>query len=217
MRLKTIITNVRNRELKNLSPKDKTDEVIVSYINIALMELYSIFQLRTDELVLNLKTGKTVYKLDGTDPDVYRDGMVYTGNDLMAVINAFDENGEISINNSNDSLSVFTVAYNKIQVPYAATGEHIALVYRAAPTEVEYVDDGNGNAVDTEVELPGHMMEALLSHIGYSAYSSVDTAQEVETDKHMQRFDRACQRLEVYGLVPQDTLDLNVDRKGFMV
>lgn len=181
------------------------------------MELYSIFQLRTDELVLNLKTGKTVYKLDGTDPDVYRDGMVYTGNDLMAVINAFDENGEISINNSNDSLSVFTVAYNKIQVPYAATGEHIALVYRAAPTEVEYVDDGNGNAVDTEVELPGHMMEALLSHIGYSAYSSVDTAQEVETDKHMQRFDRACQRLEVYGLVPQDTLDLNVDRKGFMV
>ena len=217
MRLKTIITNVRNRELKNLSPKDKTDEVIVSYINIALMELYSIFQLRTDELVLNLKTGKTVYKLDGTDPDVYRDGMVYTGNDLMAVINAFDENGEISINNSNDSLSVFTVAYNKIQVPYATTGEHIALVYRAAPTEVEYVDDGNGNAVDTEVELPGHMMEALLSHIGYSAYSSVDTAQEVETDKHMQRFDRACQRLEVYGLVPQDTLDLNVDRKGFMV
>lgn len=217
MRLKTIITNVRNRELKNLSPKDKTDEVIVSYINIALMELYSIFQLRTDELVLNLKTGKTVYKLDGTDPDVYRDGIVYTGNDLMAVVNAFDENGEISINNGNDSLSIFTVAYNKIQVPYAATGEHIALVYRAAPTEVEYIDDGNGNAVDTEVELPGHMMEALLSHIGYSAYSSIDTAQEAETDKHMQRFDRACQRLEVYGLVPQDTLDLNVDRKGFMV
>ena len=61
------------------------------------------------------------------------------------------------------------------------------------------------------------MMEALLSHIGYSAYSSIDTMQEVETDKHMKRFDRACQRLEMYGLVPQDTLDLNVDRKGFMV
>ena len=217
MRLKTIITNVRNRELKNLSPKDKTDEVIVSYINIALMELYSMFQLRTDELVLNLKTGKTVYKLDGTDPDVYRDGVLYTGNDFMAVVNAFDENGEISINNSNDKMSVFTIAYNKIQVPYATTGEHIALVYRAAPTEVVYVDDGNEKAEDVEVELPMHMMEALLSHIGYSAYSSIDTMQEVETDKHMQRFDRACQRLEMYGLVPQDTLDLNVDRKGFMV
>ena len=71
MRLKMIIANARNRELKNLSPKDKTDEVIVSYINIAMMELYSIFQLRSDELVLNLNTGKTVYKLDGTDPDVY--------------------------------------------------------------------------------------------------------------------------------------------------
>ena len=29
MRLKRIIANARNRELKNLSPKDKTDEVIV--------------------------------------------------------------------------------------------------------------------------------------------------------------------------------------------
>ena len=90
MRLKTVITNARNRELKNLSPKDKTDEVIVSYINIALMELYSMFQLRTDELVLNLKTGKTIYTLDGTDIDVYRDGIAYTGNDFMALTNAFD-------------------------------------------------------------------------------------------------------------------------------
>lgn len=217
MRLKRIIANARNRELKNLSPKDKTDEVIVNYINIALVELYSIFQLRTDELVLNLKTGKTVYKLDGTDPDVYKEGVLYRSNDFMTVVNAYDENGEISINNNNDSLSVFTVAYNKIQVPYAITGEHIALVYRTAPTEVEFVDDGLGNAVDAEVELPIHMMEALLSHIGYSAYSSIDTMQEVETDKHMKRFDRACQRLESYGLVPQDALDLNIDRKGFMV
>lgn len=212
-----ILANARNRELKNLSPKDKTDEVIVNYINIALVELYSMFQLRTDELILNLKTGKTVYKLDGTDPDVYKDGVLYRSNDFMTVVNAYDENGEISINNSNDSLSVFTVAYNKVQVPYATTGEHIALVYRTAPTEVVFVDDGSGNAVDAEVELPIHMMEALLSHIGYSAYSSIDTAQEIETDKHMQRFDRACKRLEAYGLVPQDTLDLNIDRKGFMV
>ena len=217
MRLKRIIANARNRELKNLSPKDKTDEVIVNYINIALVELYSIFQLRTDELVLNLKTGKTVYKLDGTDPDVYKEGVLYRNNDFMTVVSAYDENGEISINNNNDSLSVFTVAYNKIQVPYATTGEHIALVYRTAPTEVVFVDDGSGNAEDAEVELPIHMMEALLSHIGYSAYSSIDTMQEVETDKHMQRFDRACQRLESYGLVLQDALDLNIDRKGFMV
>lgn len=217
MRLKRIIANARNRELKNLSPKDKTDEVIVNYINIALVELYSIFQLRTDELVLNLKTGKTVYKLDGTDPDVYKEGALYRSNDFMTVVNAYDENGEISINNNNDSLSVFTVAYNKIQVPYATTGEHIALVYRTAPTEVVFVDDGTGNAEDVEVELPVHMLEALLSHIGYSAYSSIDADQEIETDKHMKRFDRACQRLESYGLVPQDALDLNIDRKGFMV
>lgn len=217
MKLKSIIALARNRELKNLSDIDKTDEVIVGYLNLALIALYSRFQLRTEELVLNLRTGKTVYKLDGTDPDVYRDGVLFTGDDVMGLVKAYDEEGDISINKDNDPMSVFTVAYNKVQVPYAVDGEHIGLLYRAAPTEVVYVDDGSGNAVEAQVDLPMHMMEALLSHIGYSAYSSIDMNSEAETDKHMSRFDRACSMLEALGLVPTDALDLDVDRKGFMV
>lgn len=217
MRLKSIINSARNRELKNLSPKDKTDEVIIDYINLALADLYSIFQLRTEEVVLNLRTGKTVYKLDGTDPDVYKDGVLFEDDDVMSVIKAFDEEKELTINKDNDPLSIYTISYNRVQVPFASTGEHVGLIYRAAPTEVVYTDDGNGSAVDTQIDLPRHMMEALLCHIGYSAYSSIEAGQEIETDKYMQRYDRACQRLEAYGLVPQDTLDLDRDRKGFMV
>ena len=94
MRLRSIINNARNRELRQLSSKDKTDEVLVGYINLAMLALYSRFQLRTEEIVLNLKSGKTVYKLDGTDPDVYKEGMLFEDNDVMAIIKAFDEEKE---------------------------------------------------------------------------------------------------------------------------
>lgn len=217
MRLKSIINSARNRELKNLSPKDKTDEVIIGYINLALIDLYSLFQLRTEELILNLKTGKTVYRLDGTDTDVYRDGMMYVDDDVMSVIRAFDEEKEISINKDSDPLSVYTISYNKVQVPFATTGEHIGLIYRAAPVEIVYEDDMiDGTTVDMNVDLPKHMLEALLCHIGYSAYSSLESGQEADINRYIQRYDRACKRIQDLGLVPQDTLDLDMDRKGFL-
>ena len=216
MRLKSIINNARNRELKQLSAKDKTDEVIVSYINLALIALYSRFQLKTEEIVLRLRSGKTDYKIDGTDTDVYRGNTVYTGNDVMSIIKAFNEEQEITINKENDPLSIYTISYDTVQVPYATTGDSIALIYRATPTEIEFVDDGGGNAVDTDVKLPIHMMEALLAHIGYSAYSSIDIAQQTETNLHMVRFDKACNMLEMLGLVPQDTLSFDLDRKGLI-
>lgn len=58
MRLSKIITSARNRELRQLSAKDKTDEIIVGYINLAILALYSRFQLRTEEVVLKLKEWK---------------------------------------------------------------------------------------------------------------------------------------------------------------
>ena len=216
MRLSKIITSARNRELRQLSAKDKTDEIIVGYINLAMLALYSRFQLRTEEVVLNLKSGKTVYKLDGTDLDVYKEGRLFEDNDVMAIIKAFDEEKELSINKDNDPLSIFTISYDTVQVPFAATGEHIGLIYRASPIEVEYVDDGEGNAVDLDVKLPPQMLEAMLHHIGYSAHGSIDGNVQPETTTHLTRFERACDRLEILGLIPQDTIDMDTDRKGFL-
>lgn len=216
MRLKSIINNARNRELKQLSAKDKTDEVIVSYINLALIALYSRFQLKTEEVILRLHTGKILYKLDGTDNDVYQGTEVYDGEDFMGITKVFNENGEISINNDNDPFSVYTTSYDTVQVPYATDTEYLSLIYRAAPTEVLFIDDGTGSATDTNVHLPKHMMEALLAHIGYSAYSSIDIAQQTETNLYMSRFDKACNTLELLGLVPQDTLSFDLDRKGLI-
>ena len=61
MKLSTIISQARSGELKSLSSKDKTDEVIVNYINLALIALYSRFTLRTEEAIVALADGKTLY------------------------------------------------------------------------------------------------------------------------------------------------------------
>ena len=216
MRLSKIITSARNRELRQLSAKDKTDEIIVGYINLAMLALYSRFQLRTEEVVLNLKSGKTVYRLDGTDPDVYKDGHMLVDSDVMAIIKAFDEEKELNINKDSDPLSIFTIAYDTVQVPFATTGEHIGLIYRASPREVEYEADVDGNAVDSDVKIPPQMLEAVLHHVGYSAHGSIDGGAQQEAATHLTMFERACDRLEMLGLIPQDTIDMDIDRKGFL-
>ena len=216
MRLSKIITSARNRELRQLSAKDKTDEIIVGYINLAMLALYSRFQLSTEEVVLNLKSGKTVYRLDGTDPDVYKDGYMLVDSDVMAIIKAFDEEKELSINKDSDPLSIFTIAYDTVQVPFATTGEHIGLIYRASPREVEYEADVDGNAVDSDVKIPPQMLEAILHHVGYSAHGSIDGGAQQEAATHLTMFERACDRLEMLGLIPQDTIDMDIDRKGFL-
>ena len=215
MRLQSIIKKARNRELKNLSAKDKSDDVIVDYINIALIALYTRFQMKTEEVVLNLKTNKTVYKLDGSDVDVYKDGVLMVYPNIMKVVKAFDERGKISINKDEDPLSIYTISYDSIQVPFAKTGEHIGLIYTAGPDEVEFVDSGDGTAVDTNVPIPPQMLEAMLHHIGYSAHGSVDGNVQAENTTHLTRFEAACNKLEALGLVPQDDIDMGIHRKGF--
>lgn len=70
MMLNTIIDQARNGELKGLSVVDKTDAVIIGYINLAMIALYSKFILNTEEAVIALASGKTTYKMDGSDAAV---------------------------------------------------------------------------------------------------------------------------------------------------
>lgn len=60
------------------------------------------------------------------------------------------------------------------------------------------------------------MLEAILHHIGYSAHGSIDGGAQQEAATHLTMFERACDRLEMLGLIPQDTIDMDIDRKGFL-
>ncbi len=215
MNLSTIIRQARNGELKSLSTKDKTDEVIVDYINLAMIALYGRFQLEIGEALITLYVGnavKTIYSLDGiTDTDYVdvSDGAV------MTILTAYDEAGEIPINDDSNPLGIFTIGINSIQVPLAVNSETISLIYKIEPTEIVYVDD-NGSATEAVVNIPKVLLEPMLHYIGYRAHGSVDGNVQAENNTHLMRFESSCKRVDALGLVPTNQYNRNVNVKGFM-
>ncbi len=220
MKLSLVIRQARSGELASVSIKNTTDEKIVDYLNLALIALYNRFQLATEEAIITLRPDipKTVYTFDSTDADVKVAGQPMVDDSFMAVVAAWDEDGvQISINDNSDPRSIFTVGYNQVQVPLLGDMAHVSVIYRTNPPLVEYVDDGNGNAVDTNIKLPMQLLEAALHYIGYRAHGAIDGSIQAETSTHYTRFVAACNLAAELGvLTADDVVNKSFHSKGFL-
>jgi len=220
MKLSLILEQARAGELDAISKKDKTDKKVITYLNLAMIALYNRFVLATEEAIITLRPDltKTVYTMDSSDDDVRVAGQPMDDSQFMSIEYALNEDGsEITINDESDPLSIFTVAYNQIQVPLVEKNSYISVIYRTNPPLVTFVDDGNGNAVDTEVQLPMQLLEAALHYIGYRAHGAVNGNIQAENNTHLTRYFNACNMAERLGvLTADDTVSESVQLKGFV-
>ena len=226
MQLSFILDQARHSELASVSKKDKSDQVIVSYINLALIALYNKFQLSSQEAKITLRPdlGKVLYTMDGTDTDVkvVGGGLLRPGS-FMAITVAYSEDGTpIKINSDRTPNSISTVGYDRLHIPLlldvtGATIPYISIVYRENPELVVYVDDGNGNAAEADVRIPMQLSEAMLHYIGYKAHEAVNGSARSEDSAHYTKFLQACEEVSLLGLLPQyDLTGPTVTEKGFL-
>ena len=220
MKLSFILSQARSGELAALSKVDKTDEKIIEYINLGLIALYTRFQLVTEEAIISLHAtpAKTIYTLDSTDPDVRVNGAAMPADDCMVILEAYGEGGSrIPINDDTNPLSLFTVAYNKLQIPLLEDNTYISIIYKKNPTMVQFVDAGQGAATEADVALPTVLLEPLLHYIGYRAHGSVNGSIQAENSTHYTRYEASCSKvLEMGGLPVDDNSTTALYRKGFL-
>lgn len=209
MKLLNVIRIARNTTLKNLSEVDKTDEVLVDYVNLATLNLYKRFTLKTEEAIISLETGDTQYVLDGTDPDVN----MPAGSEVMQITSAYDEKGRIGINNDVDPLGIYLIDYKTVQVPIVTDNAFISLLFKPYPIEIVYETDIDDNTIDKDIELPRGAIDCLLNYIGYLAYDSVDNG---SGDSYLQKYEFSCSKLIEDGVVPQETYIIDVNERGFI-
>jgi len=210
MKLSLIISQARSGELKSLSIKDKTDAVIVNYVNLALVALYGRFSLSSKEAIITLQDGKGLYKLDGTDADVEVDGATISEDDVIKILNAFNEDGEVGINNEYDDYGIYTPSYDSVQIPSAVSGNYISIIYKANPVLIEY-EEGVTDPTTVNVRLPMSLLEPLLHYVGYRAHGSVDGNIDSENNTHLMRYEASCNKVEQLGLVPSDSLEIDTN------
>ena len=183
MLLSEIVTQLKYGELRSIAVKDDI-AAIVSYVNLALLALYSRFDIRTDETIIDLVTGSSEYTLPSN---------------AILINNVYNELGqEISIGDRLSPLSVHVTSYNTIQIPYATTGNSYSVIYKAAPTLLTYVDE---TSLLAAVPVPPQLIECLLHYVGYRAHGSMDGNIKAENNTHFMRYEAACQRVEDLGLI----------------
>ncbi|MHB8098070.1 MAG: phage adaptor protein [Sulfuricurvum sp.] len=212
-----VISLARVGELLQLSPTIKEDATVLGFINLGLLEIYKRFTIKTGEALITLRSPKTIYLLDGTDPDVS------ITEPYFYLISAYEEGEDrndyttddklVPINSEDDIYSINTISYDRVQIPLVTDGSIISLIYAVKPTKVTLGDLGN------ELPLPDQFVEALLNYIGYRAHGSMDGNIQTESNTHYMRFEASCNKIKELGVgTGSDDLDMNtrLSMRGFV-
>jgi len=201
MTAQDVINLAKYSELKQLAVKDD-DLAVLSYLNLGVLELYKRFPLEEAEAIITLRDGKTLYSLDGIDPDVSMDinkellviAGVYTtikeGNKIKVI--------EMTINDEDDMSGVDTPSFNTVEIPAVKTGAVISVIYRVTPKFLTALTD--------TLPLPPQLLEALLNYIGYRGHGAVNGSANAEDQSYAIRFENSCKRVLLEGLITTEDL-----------
>ena len=204
MTVQNVIDQARTGELRGIAIKD-SNESIINYINLGLLELYKRFPLETKEHLIEMVDGTEIYKL----PD-----------DFMWIVAAYDELDELDanivsvvpVNEEDNPASINLVSWNEVQIPVTATGAYMSIIYVAAPVVLTEGD------LAKAIPIPPQMIEALLHYIGYRAHGSIDGNVQAENSTHYQRFEISCERMQQMGMYSNDDASMRdrISMRGFV-
>jgi len=195
MTVNDVVTQLKYGELRSIAIKDDVP-AIVSYINLALIALYGRFKLSRGEKIIDLVDNVSIYPLN---------------DDTMYVEAVYNEEGtELAINDDDNLDSVFLPSFNQIQVPNAATGGTISVLYVQSPTSiVPGITDNLTLAMN--VALPSILLEPLLHYVGYRAHGSMNGDIKAENNTHYMRYEASCKRVKDLGLIREDVVPAKVN------
>ena len=215
MKLSFILSQLKNSELSTISPNFFTDEKLLSMLNYALIDLYTIFKLKTNEAIITLDTKniKTIYSFDGTDPNVLSEGQPIASGSFMSFIESHNDDGSMSLfNDEDDSLSLFTPEWNKVEIELTYGREFVSVIYKENPTMYSSSDI----TTDPEVNIPLFFLEPISLFIGWKVYNTINAKQETDSNTYYIRYQVAINNIINRGLlVPDDNYKLNVQDKGY--
>lgn len=207
MTLQEVISLLKKNELKQLKLKDDTD-LVISFINLGLIELYKHFYIETKEYVITLQALKQEYEM----PDDYMWLVgAYTEKDLG---NGLTKPVELKINADNDSWSVYTTAYNKVMIPVPIAGARVSLIYVKSPIKF--------TAAKTDLvkvlPIPDSMIEPLVNYVAYKAHSSMTNSSDSDDSMYLQRYENSIAKLNRFGMYNDSDLDMDkrITEKGFV-
>lgn len=187
MELSELINLAKYSELNTLGVKDN-NEAIVGFINLGLVELYTLFPVRTEEHIIELEDAVTVY-------DLPADFMYLVGAyEVPEQVHKHDNAVCVAVNEQDNPLSINTINYKQVQIPLSITGAYISIIYVPKPAKMTVSD------LTAEVPIPDQLVQCLLNFVGYKGHSAITSEGQSAGDVYFARFKRACDEAKRLGI-----------------
>lgn len=154
---------------------------VVNHINLAMLNLYTRFPIKENFIYLRTQADKFVYQLvpanavsSNPTSGFILDSVAapFTG-DILRVGSMYDEDGnELDVNDENAEKSIYTNAYDSIQIPYATGDELITITYRAKSKVITVPQAVATLDINQTVDLPEVLLEPLLVYVEYRVHKA---------------------------------------------
>ena len=211
MLLSTIFEHLTHGELRQLPiggseqqegiTEDKYP-AIVSYINLALIEIYTKFPLKLDTVVIQQYANITNYVISSmnavanTESDrvkyVIDSASVPFQDNILKIESITDEAGTvIPLNVPSDITSILVTDYNAIQIKYPEATKAISVTYRATHEQIGIEGLIPANV---DIAIPPSLVQALLMFIAYRA--TIGTSEgDMDSTNYLAKFEHACNKV----------------------
>lgn len=180
---------------------------VVMYLNEALLQIYSRFVLKEDDLLIEQDGAIRFYQLTvehastNTESDAQKyiidsELKPFTG-DLIKVLEVRDQSGcALPLNDPEAPYSVFTPEPNVVQIPSPVTGMPFGVSYQARHVEIGLSDYA------AEIHIPITLESALISYIAYLNYRDLNTQEATaKSAEHLAMYEASCGQVEENDLV----------------
>jgi hypothetical protein len=242
MKLIDLFTDLTYGELWNLflggynpaSPESEPDPIkyaqLLASVNSGLTQLYSEFFLRSEEHYILCREQTTTYKLHSdyaqtnlASPIDIADRYIQDTADnkfydnVLKIEEVFDEDGvKLPMNDETEDLSVYTPAYNTVQVPYPEDNMTISVQFRATHPRIVYTDIATFDPSTVEIELPNSLKNCLEYYIASKLLRPMGGERVVEADNYYQLFKDSIRVIKEEGLEVQgETLGSKFEDRGW--
>lgn len=197
-------TSIGGDDLSPITSPDKYRQIIPA-INSALGALYSRFELGFNNILLeqvghigtyHLKTRYAESSGSAEEFKYLKDSLSNPfEEDVIRIDRIIDSCSDpVFINNESFCTSVFLPTYDSIEFPTVEDGAVLNVIYQAAHKRL---DIEGVSALEQEVTIPEHFMEALLAYVAHRIYKNRKSlAGESQSNNYYSIYQSECARLE---------------------
>jgi hypothetical protein len=203
---------------------------VVHHINMALIELYGLFNLIERELMVNVVEGIYLYQLlkvhaesDVTPgytkylDDVNRPEDGTFTEDVIKILAVYTvEWEEVTLNDPGDPTSLFTPTPTSLQIPEIIQDDCYHILYQASHP---VLDATSPVALDQPILLPTILRPALEAHVAYQVYSAMTSPEATQKAVELLgRFEALCSMVEAKDLVTTSLIQTTtkLQERGFV-